>query len=603
MELVNKDGTKIIEADERFVTAPSPILFDDMRLGEIYDATKEIPNWCLPDFDDSGWKPVRPAPTPCGIAKLCDCEPIHTLREITPVRITAIDDGYLYDFGENLAGILRLDIDAVEGQNIHIDFGEWLRDGKLCRDNLLLNNVYECRQDIYYTCRSGKQVYRPSFTYHGFRYAFVTGITEQQATVALLTYEVTGSDFADAGSFTCSNDMLVKTQQLAVTTARSNFQYYPIDCPHREKAGWTGDSMISTDYFLRNLYCEKSLEQWLCCIRETQGHDGKVSSLTPDCGWGFIRNDGPAWDNAVVEIPYVIYTYTQDRCVLEDNASAIFSYITYLASHHTNGLINYGLCDWHEPHHICSASAAPVCVTSSILAYDACMKASQIFEKLGKTLEENYARTLAADFRRSIREKLIDFQTMTVEGYCQTSQAMALYYNIFDPAEKKQAFEVLLDCIKEKDGSMSVGIIGTRVLYSVLSDFGHGDMAVNMVATTKWPSYGYLIAHDATSLWEDFYIEERLYAKNGKRPSSMNHHMFGSVATWFSRSLGGLRFNFDGSVDIRPDYTSGLEFVHAECRGIKVEWHRTAEGFDMKLDYDRNLYCNREIRVVKQPKS
>ena len=44
------------EADESFKCASSPIFFDDLRSGEFYDATAEIPDWNKPDFDDSAWQ-------------------------------------------------------------------------------------------------------------------------------------------------------------------------------------------------------------------------------------------------------------------------------------------------------------------------------------------------------------------------------------------------------------------------------------------------------------------------------------------------------------------------------------------------------------------
>lgn len=46
-----EDGETVsFEADERFRTAPSPILFDDLRAGEDYDARLYEKNWAQPIF-------------------------------------------------------------------------------------------------------------------------------------------------------------------------------------------------------------------------------------------------------------------------------------------------------------------------------------------------------------------------------------------------------------------------------------------------------------------------------------------------------------------------------------------------------------------------
>ena len=135
-EAITKDGTVAFCADDTFRTHPSPILMDDLRLGEIYDARAEIEGWNIRGFDDTEWERAIVTDAPKGEARLCEAEPIAVIREITPVSVTAQNNGYLYDFGINTAGVCRLNINAHRGQKITMWHGEVLRDGIFSNDGI-----------------------------------------------------------------------------------------------------------------------------------------------------------------------------------------------------------------------------------------------------------------------------------------------------------------------------------------------------------------------------------------------------------------------------------------------------------------------------------
>ena len=246
IELNYTDGTtEQIEADSQVKVHPSPILFDDLRCGEIYDARLEVPDWHLPCCNDSNWECAIPAETPRGEPRLCSAEPIVRHKTLLPisVRSSRIGDarpaikskiwhaipfedadksGYLYDFGENLSGILRLRISGNEGQRISIQAGELLDPA----GNLDLSGMRfqpeGMQQRLIYTCSGkGLEEYAPSFTYFGMRYCLVSGITAAQATEDLLTFEVMSSDIKRIGDFSCS-DSIANRQYCKPTDARQH---------------------------------------------------------------------------------------------------------------------------------------------------------------------------------------------------------------------------------------------------------------------------------------------------------------------------------------------------------------------------------------------
>ena len=163
--------------------------------------------------------------------------------------------------------------------------------------------------------------------------------------------------------------------------------------------------------------------------------------------------------------------------------------------------------------------------------------------------QQAFAASVAEKLRTAIRENLIDFGTMTAMGNCQTSQAMAIFYDIFEPGEKSAAFERLLGFIHESDDKMDVGVLGARVIFHVLAEFGHADLALRMIVGPEFPSYGHWLRCGATSLWEDFFP--------GDVADSRNHHFWGDISHFFIRQLAGIRLNPKGSDVNRLDILPG----------------------------------------------
>lgn len=557
LRLAYADGSQeTIVSDETFRTAPSPIYFDDLRAGEFYDARREIPGWNEPGFDDSGWRPAILTETPRGEARLNTAEPIVISRSLAPVwfrpgklarpancRSTlkvypipndeAQTEGWLYDFGENAAGLCRLKIHGKPGQKVILQFSERLyHDGLDLHYMSFLPNGFDHR-DIYICKGEGEETYLPSFTYHGFRYCLVLGITEEQATRDLLTYEVMHSDLHPLASFTCSDPIANAVQDAVVRSNLANFYYFPTDCPHREKNGWTGDAALSAEQMLMNHTAETSLAQWLACICAAQAPDGALPGIVPTGGWGFEWGNGPAWDLALVNLPFALWKLRGDLEPARKAAASILRYLNYLSTKtDAQGLVHFGLGDWLPV----TTVRAPLELTDSIVSMDICRKAGKLFRALKLEPQAVFAETLHDKLRGAVRENLIDLSTMTAIGNCQTSQAMAIFYDVFTPAEQPEAFRRLVEIIARDGNAFDCGILGARVLFHVLSRFGRTDLAYHLAMNVAKPSYGRMIACGSDTLWEQF----------GMEPScsgSLNHHFFGDISSWLVQHLAGLEQN------------------------------------------------------------
>ncbi|HIV02876.1 MAG TPA: family 78 glycoside hydrolase catalytic domain [Candidatus Aphodoplasma excrementigallinarum] len=579
--------TVSFEADDGFRTHDSAILFDEYRMGTHYDARLELPGWNAPGFDDTGWTDALHAEQPRGEAVLCPAEPIVVTEERKPVSITKCSRGYIYDFGANLAGVCRLTVKGNAGQKISLWHSELLKDGELDISSIIFDRpgfeyYFEYAQKDVYICKGeGEETFVPPFTYHGFRYVLVEGIDEAQATESLLTYLVMNSDLKERGSFSCSDETVNLLQLFTRRSDLANFYYFPTDCPHREKNGWTGDASMSAEHMLLNLHAENSLREWMRNIRKAQREDGALPGIVPTSGWGFAWGNGPAWDSVIVNVPYYVYKYTGDDAILFENADMIFRYLNYITTRmDERGLIAIGLGDWLQPvkQEDELELSSPLEFTDSAIVLDMCRKAVMIFDKTGRTLQKEFAEKMHAQLLSSIRTHLIDTESMLAIGNCQTSQTLAIEFGIFTEAEMPKAYANLVKIIHDGGDFMDVGMIGARYVFHVLAKGGDADLALKMITRPEWPSYGDWVARGAMALWEDFFRPE------GKQ-NSKNHHFFGDISAWFIRYIAGLKPNPNtcntDEVEISPCFVAALE--HAEAyfdapKGrMEVCWKRESD--------------------------
>lgn len=597
---VEADGKEVLSTKQPLKWAPSPILNDDYREGEKYDAEKEIDGWNLPEFDDSAWKETISAETPSGRCVAADFQPIAERRKIGAVRVIPLEDGYLYDFGVNTAGVPVLKVDGRKGQRIVLVCGEWFKDGNMDTKNIQCWVRYRDMdreiQRIEYICKGEEgEGFTPCFSYYGCRYVKVTGIDDAQATPDLIVFSEQSSALKQLGSFVCSDEYSNKTFENTVRSDYSNFYYFPTDCPHREKSGWTGDVYLSAEQFCLLLDCEKPLEMWLSCIRDNQKEDGSVPCIVPTGGWGYGWGSGPSWDIALTAVPYFLYKYRGNRKVLEDNADAIWKYLGFLKKIRLeNGTIKYGLGDWCQIGAIRDSDPwTPNEVTDTISAMDVCSKASQIFSVLGQRKRAEEAKKLWTEFHTAVRDNFVEWKYGTApfcRPYCltQTAQAMMIYYGVYDEKEMPDAVLRMKEMLGGTENHMQVGVYGVRALLRVLSRHGLADLAYETAMSPDRPSYGNMIDHGATSLWEFIhtFVPGTEYDVLVGKIKSMNHHFWGDIAAWYIKELAGIHvndaFTDPSRVDIAPHFVKQLKYAearHQMPQGLVFsDWQRISEN-------------------------
>ncbi len=598
---------------EDFLCKKGPILYNDLRTGVHYDARLEEPGWCSPGFVGEGWHRPIPCAGPRGRAKLCQAEPVRVYRQIAPVSVTrgeiapytckpevtalwqgktlfapppAYTGGYIYDFGENNAGIYRLKLRGQKGQRVDIQCAERLVDGKLDYNSMFFYPDGYAQRDVYYLRGEGEECFEPPFTFHGFRYLYISGITEEQATEDLVTYLVMSSELEERGSFACSDPVANTVFEMARRSDRSNFFYFPMDCPHREKNGWTGDAALSAEHMLLTMGAESSWREWLCNVRAAQTPEGQLPGIVPTDTWGYAWGNGPAWDRVLFELPWLAWRYRGDLELLRENADGMLRYLKYAAGRRdARGIVEWGLGDWLPVDRECWDAEAELGFTSSVMLLDMCRKGAQLFEAAQLPEHRAYAQTLGQQMYTAIRQTYV--QDCTVQRPCQTAQAMGLFYGIFTPQEQARAFRVLMQLLEQADFNFTCGCLGLRVLFHVLAEQGQGDLAYGMITKPEFPSYGYWAAQGATTLWDQFYSKDAVFGW------SMNHHFLGDIVNWFMTRVGGLQVVRPDFVQVKPCVVEALSWCRTTHKlpggEIEIYWQRKGEKTEVSVTCTGNV--------------
>ncbi|MEM2298842.1 MAG: family 78 glycoside hydrolase catalytic domain, partial [Thermofilaceae archaeon] len=561
LEIELVDGRRIrVVTDESWRASDGPIVEDDVYGGEVYDATREQEGWDQPGFDDSGWRPVQTVDHPGRLAPSGPIPPIRRVGYLKARRVLNPAPGvYVFDFGQNMAGWARIRVRGPRGARVQLRYAELIDE----RGNLDTRNLRGAKAtDVYVLKGEGVEVYEPRFTYHGFRYVEVTGypgVPSLDDVEAVVVH----SDVEPAGGLATSCELVNDIHGIVLWSIKSNLMGVPTDCPQRdERMGWGGDAQLTAEAAMLNFWMPGFYEKWLEDWLDAQLEDGSVPDVVPPY-WRLYPAD-PAWGEAYVVIPWLLYTFYGDRLVLERHYEGVRRWVEFLLAKAENYVLRFSKYgDWCPPRRI-KALEIPGELVSTWVLYNDLRLLSQWASELGKQDDARKYAELADRVAEAFNREFLRENRYYVSPGCQTCNALPLASGITPENLRGAVFEALVrDVEVEKDRHLDTGIVGTKYLLPVLSEYGRPDLAYAVATQTSYPSWGYMIKEGATTLWE------RWELLKGGAMNSHNHHMFGTVDIYFYRYLAGVRPLKPGFREfaVKPDPV-GPERVSASVRAL-----------------------------------
>ena len=582
LEVVYGDGsTEVIGTDERWRAGESGVVANDL-----YDGQRSDLRAGAGDAND----PVEIVEA--GLDRLVAPEgpPVRVTQILEPVSITTSPSGrLLVDFGQNLVGWVRLRVkDVAEGAEVSIRHAEVLERGELGVRPLRFAKA----TDSYLLPGAEELTLEPSLTFHGFRYAEITGAGDVQPEDVRAV--VVGSDLRRTGWFSCSDEGLNQLHENAIWSMRGNFLSVPTDCPQRnERLGWTGDIQIfaPTACFLHD--AAGFLSSWLQDLAAEQGPDGSVPYVIPDVLYA-PEPAAAAWGDAAAVVPWVLYERYGDTRILERQYPSMRAWVERVSGlagpgHVWRGSFQFG--DWLDP-------AAPPeepgaartdhdLLATAHLAHSAGIVA-RAATVLGHTADAERYAALARDTREAFAR---EFATPSgnVLSDAQTAYALALCWNLLPgQAQRRRAGDRLADLVRAEDFRIGTGFVGTPLITDALTATGHADVAYRLLLQRACPSWLYPVTMGATTIWERWDSMLPDGSINPGQMTSFNHYAFGAVADWLHRTVAGLAPAAPGYRHLTIHPVPGTGLTQAAARHLTpygeaaVAWRRDAGQLEVE---------------------
>lgn len=579
LEITHTDGTcATVRTDESWRVAYGPLLQADLIMGEHWDARLELPDWDAPGFEARRWLPAEiwRGDAPRLVAR--NGPGIRRIQELAPVADPQPIENFgmarwLFDFGQNLVGVVRLQATLAPGVTLTLRHAEALdADGRIYTANLR-----SAQQTDIYTSRGGAQIFEPRFTFHGFRYVEVHGYPGTPPR-DLLTAVVIHSDLAPAGAFSCSDPLINQLQRNIVWGQKGNFVDVPTDCPQRdERLGWTGDAQVFAPTAAFNMDVAAFFTKWQQDLADAQHESGRIPPIAPDTRFGH-DDGGPAWSDAVVIVPWTMYQRYGDTRLLARHFPSMQAWMAYLAETspgriraHPDGSPRQGYGDWLALDGSGGTEGATPKDLIGTAFYAHCAELmAKVAGALGRTGDSKRYARLFETVRGAFIRRFVTGDGLLV-GQTQTACALALRFGLLPAKARPGVFAALARDIAARGNHLSTGFVGTPHLPFALSENGRPDIAYALLNQRSWPSWLYSVTQGATTIWErwDGWTKDKGFQTPGM--NSFNHYAYGAIGAWLYAVAAGIDVDETQPgfkrIVFRPQPGGGLTAVTAHLDG------------------------------------
>jgi alpha-L-rhamnosidase len=611
----NNGETEEVNTNSSWKYSYGPVLRNSLYLGEVYNAGKEIEGWNLAGFKDSDWKKSVQNDGPGGKLEKTFFPPVQVTGKHKPVAVLSPEKGtYILDMGVNFTGLYRIRLKGQKGDTITFRFGERLYEngtlnpmtsvaGQIKRKGTKSTGTQEAawhanngpgcpdvawQTDKYIFGDKTDIWYSPLFTFHVYRYMEISGLRykPENADAEGIAFN---TNVSDSNSFSCSSDLINSIQQDTRRTFTNNLISVQSDCPGRERFGYGGDLNATCESFIYNFnmhsFYRKTIYDWVDAMC-----DSVFIDTAPYVG---IKICGLSWESGFLITQYKLLLYYNDVEIIKELYDLDLKWMDKVARLHPSGFVDKGLSD-HE-----SLVKVPVKLIGTTHYLDC----ARIMKKFAAIMNDKENEQKFDKLANKLSESVLDmFWRKSVPDTInrQTLFSTLLYYNIIPENEKKVAIDSLFKSIERAPAKhFTTGIFGTKYILDALSTSGNARSVFNIINSTAYPGWGFMLDRGATTIWETWKESDDVY--------SNCHPMFGSVTEWFYRWLGGIRPDPDypgfKKFVIAPFLPSDLNFVNCTYRSpfglIKSNWKKSKDGTTFEITIPKTTSATFTIPVIK----
>ncbi len=558
LRVAMEDGTEaVIGTDESWVSFPSPVTFSNIYDGEHFDARRRTPGWAEPGcrafpFGVQVREENRPLVARIG-------PKIVKKQEFAPVEIITTPKGEtVIDFGQNMTGWVEFSVNEPAGTEVKLSYSEVMQQGCFYRENLR-----SAKAEYVYISGGEPARARPHFTFYGFRYVKVEGVSCVRP--GDFTACHIRSDMDQTGAVETDNPRINQLFKNALWGQFDNFLDVPTDCPQRdERLGWTGDAAIICSTACKNLYMPAFFHHFVTNLgHEEKAYGGAVPFFVPSpkvphedkpLSWVNNNEKGCAiWSDVATMMPWAVYENYGDVNLLRREYGVMKTWVERVrkddALDGDRGLWLRGeqLGDWLalDKNADSKADQSPfgatdLQYTASCFYYYSASLTAKAAKALGYEEDRAEYEALAEKIKGAvIHEYFNEDGTFKIEG-TQTACVLSLYFGIYPQGKSGAVLDQLIGRIEAKNWHLDTGFCGTPFLCRVLSDCGRNDVAYTLFLNDDFPSWLYEVKMGATTIWERWNSILPDGSISGTGMNSLNHYAYGSIADWMYRNMAGI---------------------------------------------------------------
>lgn len=544
LTVIYTDGTREeIVTDTAWDVYTTQILYSDIYHGETVDKTAEIKHL---------GKAVRSSYKTKLVAQIGELITEH--EHVAPVDLIRTPKGEtVIDFGQEVTGYVEVRIKAERGARIMIHHAEVLDQ----EGNFYTENLRHAKCENLYVCSGEEDVFKPTFTFQGFRYIRLTEFPTNKVDLNAFRAVVVHSDMKRTGYFRCGNEKINQLYHNVIWGQKGNYLDTPTDCPQRdERLGWTGDAQVFARTAAINFNVKKFFTKWLGEMAIEQRPNGGIPEFIPRCkkNRGEYVAVATGWADAACIIPWELYLAYGDKKLLAEHYPMMRKWIMYL--HYTGpeeflwlGGDHYG--DWLAMDHgedSYKGATSTDFIASAFYANSVALllKAEKALGYDTAKFEERYRKVVSAFRERYIPNgELRQYPDLNPNGISdppnetQTAYALVLKFGLCEEKDRQRFADRLAEMIRENGMRMTTGFLGTPYLLHVLSENGHNDVAYELLFQEQNPSWLYSVNHGATTIWEHWNGIKEDGSFWSRDMNSFNHYAYGAVYDWiFGKAVG-----------------------------------------------------------------
>ena len=512
-------------------------------------------------------------------------EPVRNIERLAVKEIIRTPAGELvYDFGQNMAGVVEIRTPENFEGTLTLQFAEILVNGNFYTDNLRSAKATDT-----FTVKGAKTL-SPEFTFHGFRYMKLTGA---ELPMENITAIVRHTDMKRTGHVRTSNARFNRLMDNVIWGQRGNFVDIPTDCPQRdERLGWTGDINAFCTTAAYNYDIRAFMKKWLADLRNDQAENGEIPDVVPDVLESSNRGTAALWHDSIVMIPWKLYQMYGDLSFLADNYAAMQKYMKAYEKNVENGLVVRGCTygDWlaqdgeRFKQSICGRTENVFLASAFYLE---CLRIITETAKLLGDEKENFYRK---KYDKTLQALRVEYITPSgrVAVDTMTAQALALCFGIVPAENAKNGARVLSENARAHSYKVTTGFAGTPYLLFALADNGFTETAFKILLNSSFPGWLYEVDMGATTIWERW---DSLLPDGTPNPDGMNsynHYAYGSVMEFVYRRIAGIEATEAGfqKIKIAPNPCNGMTNFKAEYESVQGKIISGYEQRDGKIVYE-----------------